>query len=157
MFPVAEQLCHRGAASPHQIEDLFRINLELKTDIRIIRNLLGYQTMQLEDYFNFLAPNDIRIQGTRIGIETILYDYIFRARTAEEIAQTWTSLSLEQIYATILYYLHNQAAVHQYMTDWIEHGERMCKEQEENPSPLILRLRKLKQEKMTGENAQVSI
>lgn len=32
--------------------------------------------MQLEDYFNFLTPNDIPLKGTRIGIETILYDYI---------------------------------------------------------------------------------
>ncbi len=64
--------------------------------------------MQLEDYFNFLAPDDIRIKGSRIGIETILYEYIYRSRTPEEIAQTYTSLSLEQVYATILYYLHNQ-------------------------------------------------
>jgi len=28
--------------------------------------------MQLEDYFNFFAPNDIRLKGTRVGIETIL-------------------------------------------------------------------------------------
>lgn len=46
--------------------------------------------MQLEDYFNFLAPNDIRLQGTRVGIETILYDYIFKARTPEEIEQTYS-------------------------------------------------------------------
>jgi hypothetical protein len=39
--------------------------------------------MQLEEYFNFLAPNDIRLNGTRIGIETILYEYIYRARTPE--------------------------------------------------------------------------
>ena len=31
--------------------------------------------MQLEDYFDFQAPNDIRLKGTRIGIETILYDF----------------------------------------------------------------------------------
>jgi hypothetical protein len=41
--------------------------------------------MQLENYFNFLAPNDIHIQGSRIGIETILYEYIYRASTPEEI------------------------------------------------------------------------
>ncbi len=29
--------------------------------------------MQLEDYFNFLTPNDIRLKNSRIGIETILY------------------------------------------------------------------------------------
>jgi len=40
-------------------------------------------TMQLEDYFNILTPNDIRIKGSRIGIETILYEYIYRARTPE--------------------------------------------------------------------------
>lgn len=32
--------------------------------------------MQLEDYFDFLAPNDIRIKGHRIGIEDVLYEYI---------------------------------------------------------------------------------
>ncbi len=31
--------------------------------------------MQLEDYFDFLAPNDIRIKGHRIGIETVVYEY----------------------------------------------------------------------------------
>jgi hypothetical protein len=40
--------------------------------------------MQLEDYFDFLAPDDIRLKGSRIGIETILYEYIYRARTPEE-------------------------------------------------------------------------
>jgi hypothetical protein len=36
--------------------------------------------MQLEDYFNFLRPDDIRLKGSRIGIETILYEYLFRAQ-----------------------------------------------------------------------------
>ncbi|MEB3881898.1 DUF433 domain-containing protein, partial [Lyngbya sp. CCY1209] len=64
--------------------------------------------MQLEDYFNFLADDDIRLKGTRIGIETVLFDYLFRARTPEEIASTYPSLNLEQVYATILYYLHHK-------------------------------------------------
>jgi uncharacterized protein (DUF433 family) len=63
---------------------------------------------QLKDYFNFLNSSDIRIEGSRIGIETILYEYIDRGRTPEEIAQIYTSLTLEQVYATILYYLQNQ-------------------------------------------------
>ena len=41
--------------------------------------------MQLEDYFDFLAPNDIRIKGTRVGIESILYEYIHRQLDPEEI------------------------------------------------------------------------
>ncbi|MEA5469912.1 DUF433 domain-containing protein, partial [Spirulina sp. 06S082] len=62
--------------------------------------------MKLEDYFTFLSPDDIRLKGTRVGIETILYEYIYRHQSAEAIANIYTNLSLEQIYATILYFLH---------------------------------------------------
>ncbi len=34
--------------------------------------------MQLDDYFDFLGPDDIRIKGSRVGIETVLYEYIFQ-------------------------------------------------------------------------------
>ena len=37
--------------------------------------------MQLEDYFDFLAPNDIRLKGSRIGIESVLFEYIHRGKT----------------------------------------------------------------------------
>ncbi len=57
--------------------------------------------MQLEDYFEFLAADDIRLKGHRIGIESILYEYIHNEQTAEEIAVRFPTLSLEQIYATI--------------------------------------------------------
>lgn len=114
--------------------------------------------MRLEDYFDFLAPDDIRLKGTRIGIETILFDHLFRAKTPEEIANTYTSLTLEQVYATILYYLHNKEAVEAYMTDWLEWGDRMRAEQQRNPRPVVERLRKLKAEKQANQmdHAQVS-
>jgi len=41
--------------------------------------------MQLEDYFDFLSPDDIRVKGTRIGIEHILYQYIHNAQAPEAI------------------------------------------------------------------------
>ncbi|MGK7946459.1 MAG: DUF433 domain-containing protein [Microcystaceae cyanobacterium] len=108
--------------------------------------------MVLEDYFNFLSTDDIRLKGTRIGIETILFDYLFRAKTSEEIAQTYPSLTLEQVYATLLYYLHNQSAVEAYMTDWLEWGDKMRAEQQEaekaNPRPIIEKLRQLKAQKI---------
>ncbi len=102
--------------------------------------------MQLEDYFNFLAPNDIRIAGSRIGIETILYEYIYRARTSEEIAQTYPSITLEQVYATILYYLHNKETVSKYLANWLEYCLKSEREQDENPPPFVVRLRQLKAE-----------
>jgi uncharacterized protein (DUF433 family) len=103
--------------------------------------------MQLEDYFNFLAPDDIRLKDTRIGIETILFDYLFRARTPEEIANIYPSLTLEQVYATILYYLHNKEMVDMYMTDWLEWGERMREEQRRHPPAVAEKLRRLRAER----------
>lgn len=110
-------------------------------------NEANHQTTQLEDYFNFLRSDDIRLKGSRIGIETILDEYLFRARTPEEIANIYTSLTLEQIYATILYYLHNKEAVGKYITEWVEWGDKMREEQRRNPPPVTEKLRKFKAER----------
>ncbi|MEM6404048.1 MAG: hypothetical protein AAF757_28135, partial [Cyanobacteria bacterium P01_D01_bin.116] len=79
------------------------------------------------------------------------YEYIYRSRTPEEIAQTYTSLSLEQVYATILYYLQNKEAVSRYIADWLEWGYQQRKAQALNPPPGIVRLRKIKQQKAAME------
>ena len=116
----------------------------------------NHQTTQLEDYFNFLGPDDIRLKGSRIGIETILYEYLFRARTAEEIANIYTSLTLEQVYATILYYLHNKEAVGKYITEWLEWGEEMREEQTRNPPPVTEKLRQFKAERDARRKVDVN-
>lgn len=89
--------------------------------------------MLLEDYFDFLTPNDIRIKGTRIGIETVLYDYIHHSRNPEQILASYPALTLEQVYATILYYLHNRLDVEAYLHDWLEFGSRMRAAQFNDP------------------------
>jgi uncharacterized protein (DUF433 family) len=108
--------------------------------------------MQIDDYFNFLAPDDIRLKGTRIGIESILYEYIHRAQTPEEIARRFHTVTLEQVYATILYYLHNRDAVHAYLADWLEFGRKMREEQEQDPRFQRLRQR-LQEARSTRGNA----
>lgn len=110
--------------------------------------------MQLEDYFDFLDPNDIRLKGSRIGIETVLYEFIHRARTPDEIVNTYTSLSLEQVYATILYYLHNKEAVSKYLADYLEWSHQSAKEQALNPPPVVARLRELRKQQLENERLQ---
>jgi uncharacterized protein (DUF433 family) len=106
--------------------------------------------MQLEEYFNFLAPNDIRIKGTRVGIETILYDFIHRSRSPEQIVAEYPSLNLEQVYATITYYLHNKEQVTAYLVNWLETAQRRWEEQNRNPSPAIQRLRRVAAERQAA-------
>ena len=103
--------------------------------------------MQIEDYFNFLAENDIRIKGTRIGIETVLDEYIHDGKTAEAIADRYHTVTLEQVYATILYYLQNREKVGAYLEDYLEYCRTAREEQEKNPSPSVIRLRELIAEK----------
>ena len=99
--------------------------------------------MQIEDYFNFLSEDDIRIKGTRIGIESVLYEYIYKNKTPEEIDQRFHTVTLEQVYATILYFLQNQQKVSAYLADYLEYCRKAREEYEKNPPPVVLRLRKI--------------
>jgi uncharacterized protein (DUF433 family) len=99
--------------------------------------------MKLEDYFDFLAPNDIRVKGTRVGIETILSDYMESSLFPEQIAARYWTLSLEQVYATLTYYWHNREQVEAYLHSVYTELERQRQEQELHPSPAVERLREL--------------
>ena len=102
--------------------------------------------MRLENYFDFLADDDIRIKGSRIGIESVLYEYIYREQNPAAIHQRFPSLTLEQIYATVLYYLHNRQRVEAYIADWLQWGRQARAEQALNPPPVVVRLKAIKAE-----------
>ena len=102
--------------------------------------------MLLEDYFDFLADDDIRIKGTRVGIETVLDDYIHQAQSPEAIARNYPSVTLEQVYATILYYLHNKEALSKYLENWMEYCLKSEQEYDRNPPTFVIRLRQVKAE-----------
>jgi uncharacterized protein (DUF433 family) len=77
-------------------------------------------TTTLENYFQFIPSPDgstvhaIRITGTRVGIEYVLREYLDGA-SPEELALRFPTVSLEQIYATITYYLAQRQQVAQYL------------------------------------------
>ena len=96
--------------------------------------------MQLEGYFDFLDPDDIRIKGTRVGIETVLDDYL-SGISPEEIAARYRTLTLEQVYATVTYYLHNQEEVTDYLQRWRAYTEAAWQEQQRNPPDFVRELR----------------
>ena len=114
--------------------------------------------MQIEDYFNFLAENDIRIKGTRIGIESVLYEYIYNCLSPEEIDQRFHTVTLEQVYATILYFLQNQQKVSAYFADYLEYCRKAREEYEKNPPPGVIRLRKiLAERRKISDNSRPNI
>ena len=129
--------------------------LFLPIENSILRQIRNFQQIYpLEDNFMFLEEYDIRLKGTRVGIETILYEYIHNNKTPEVIAaHYYYSLTVEQVYATILYYLQNQEKVGAYLDDYLEYCRKVREEQAKNPSPAVLRLRRLMAEKEANSDA----
>ena len=105
-------------------------------------------SINLNDYFDFLDMDDIRVKGTRVGIETILEDYLNGTRP-EEIVKRYPSLTLEHVYATITYYLHNKREVDRYLKRWRNYVEQSWRNQELHPSPAVNRIREIKRQRQS--------
>ena len=96
--------------------------------------------MELESYFDFIAADAIRIAGTRVGIETVLRDYREGAGP-EEIVLRYPTLSLEQVHATLTYYLANREKAEAYLDLLRQRQEEAWQEQQRHPSDFVRSLR----------------
>ena len=107
--------------------------------------------MELEGYFEFIGEDAIRIAGTRVGIETVLCDYREGA-SPEEIVLRYPTLSLEQVHATITYYLANQEKLESYLALVRRRQEEAWQEQQRHPSEFVRALReRLERRRIQGE------
>jgi uncharacterized protein (DUF433 family) len=103
----------------------------------------------LEDQFEFINEDAIRIAGTRVGIETVVRDYI-RGASPEEIVLNYPTLTLKQVYATITYYLTHQDRVTAYIARLQKRQEEAWAEEQRHPSEFIRSLReRLAQQRQT--------
>jgi uncharacterized protein (DUF433 family) len=107
--------------------------------------------MQLEDYFLFEkvpAGERIRVKGTRIAIEHILEPYL-KGESAERIFHGYRhALTLEQVYATITYYLRNKGEVEAYLARSRAADEAAYQEYlRQEPPEVVKRLRALAAER----------
>ena len=101
--------------------------------------------MKIEDMFEFINPTAIRIKGTRVGIEIVIEQFL-KGADPREIQRLYPNLTLEQIYATITYYLFNKEKINAYIAEEIKQAEAAYEEQLKNPSPGVKRLMKIKAE-----------
>lgn len=100
--------------------------------------------MELETFFEFMETDDIRVKGTRVGIEVVIEDFLDGA-SPEEIAVRYPSLSLLQVYATLTYYLANQQRLEAYLEAGGRAVEKAARAQDDHPPEVVKRLRQLKQ------------
>jgi uncharacterized protein (DUF433 family) len=96
-----------------------------------------------ERYLDVHAPNDVRIKGTRVGIEQLLSAYL-AGNLPEEIAVEFPSVTLEQIHGVIAWYLRNRNEADAYLAEWLSEARRVRHAQTERPQAAVIeRLRKL--------------
>ena len=107
--------------------------------------------MQLEDYFDFLDEGTIRIGNTRVGIETVAEAYKAGA-SPEEIRLRYPTLSLEQIHATITYYLAYRPQIDAYIQRVRDEQEAGWQEQQRVETPFLRELR----ERLAQERQRLS-
>lgn len=105
--------------------------------------------MQLEEYLEFEKFDHcdrIRVKGTRVPIELLL-ELFNQGATPEQIQGSYPTVTREQVYATITYYLHNQAEIDAYLRRSREAAEAGYQEwkRTHTPSPLEEKLQRLRE------------
>jgi uncharacterized protein (DUF433 family) len=88
------------------------------------------------------ADGIVRIEGTRVTLETVIAAYQDGA-TAEEITQSYESLDLGDVYLVIGYYLRHRSEVEEYLSQRREAADRVRHENEQRQPPGTLRERLL--------------
>ncbi|MEP7338368.1 MAG: DUF433 domain-containing protein [Acidobacteriota bacterium] len=78
-------------------------------------------------------PNGaIRVAGTRVSLDTILYHYK-QGASAEEITNRFPAVPLEKVYAVIAYYLSHQTELDAYLQQQEEEEAAFMKQLEADP------------------------
>jgi uncharacterized protein (DUF433 family) len=117
--------------------------------------------MQLEDYFEFetfdteFGPVErIRVKGHRISIEHVIEPYIQGVSPETLVRDYYPTLRLEEVFATLTYYLHNQAKVDEYIRHGNDIGEKYYQQHlQKEPSALTKRLRELKKQQQAANGS----
>ena len=96
-----------------------------------------------------LAINDhgiVLVGGTRVTLDSVIYAFKSGA-SAEQIAQQYPSLALDDIYVVIAYYLKNAGAVETYLGERKELRKNVQRDSEARFDPTGLRDRLLARQK----------
>lgn len=111
----------------------------------IMKRLNFSQTVPLEQD----ADGAVRVTGSRVTLDTLVAAFK-RGATAEQIQDSFPSLSLRQIYGAIFYYLDHQAEVEEYLNERQTEADVLRREIESRPEYAQFR------EKMRQRRAQLT-
>ena len=135
--PGSEML---GVVGAIPADDLDRMKAAINDPDCGFDNEKAGTTMMLEDYFDFLErPYTIRLKGHRIGVEHIVERYQ-DGFSPEQIVDDLPTLSLEEVYGAITFYLHNKAEIDAYVAAIQRDYDERVRQARANPSPVEQRM-----------------
>lgn len=82
-----------------------------------------------------------RIAGTRVSLDSIIHAY-WAGQSAEAIVPDFPTLTVEQVYAAIAFYLRNREALDEYMKGQEQEWEAFRRECDERNRDLRERIRR---------------
>jgi uncharacterized protein (DUF433 family) len=115
--------------------------------------------MQLEDLFEFQklpsGGERIRFRGHRISLEHVIWPYKNEGASPEDIVSSYyPSLSLEEVYTAIAYYLRNRDAVDEYLAKTEAAEDKAYQDYlAAGPSDLVKRLKAIRDSRQQAKRA----
>ena len=79
--------------------------------------------MRLEDYFDLTSSGRILVKGTAVGIESLLEPWLDGYPTGDILRRYHSQVTLEQIYATVTYYLNQKPTIDRYLEHCRQNGQ----------------------------------
>ena len=92
------------------------------------------------EYVHQTPAGGWRVTGTRVSLDSVILGYL-SGESPEAICDNFETLSLEQVHGAIAFYLHNQAAIDQYLAEQESLFEKLRAESNRRNAPLLERLR----------------
>jgi uncharacterized protein (DUF433 family) len=86
-----------------------------------------------------------RVTGTRISLDSIVHTY-WEGQSAEEIISQFPTLTAEQVYGAIAFYLSRRGEIDAYMASQDGKWEQLRQASEARNGPLVSRLRGVRQQ-----------
>ncbi len=106
--------------------------------------------METDRYLEILSRDEVRLRGTRVGIEHLLTEYL-AGRLPEEIAIEFPSVSLEQVHGVLAWYLRNRSEVDEYLRRWRSRARLARQEQAKREMPEVIRRLRLLSEQRVAQ------
>lgn len=91
-------------------------------------------------YVTKTAAGGWRVSGTRVSLDSVVHAFQ-QGRMPESIVADFPSLSLEQVYGAIAYYLHCRKEVDAYLAAQQDKWRQFQQESNSRHGPLIERIR----------------